>query len=163
MLKQMLRPFARDHAWSLIPQATCVGSVRSPSLGTCNYHTFLLRRFHRHIFRSNFPWMRHPWERHDQSRETDLTPLCHWAGTAFLSQKKRYSNIDRIFFCKLLFVPFVFRCKRVLEGSYTKDNPDPKSNDSLKWCILMCDSVLNVLHVCNGGVRQENGEPKWKW
>ena len=44
------------------------------------------------IFGSNFPWMRLLWERHDQSLETNLTPLRHWAGTAFLSQKKRCSK-----------------------------------------------------------------------
>ena len=44
------------------------------------------------IFRSNFPYIRLPWECYDQSRETNLTPLRHWAETAFLSQKKRYSQ-----------------------------------------------------------------------
>jgi len=44
------------------------------------------------IFRSNFPGMKLPWECHDQSLETNLTSLRHWSGTAFLSQKKRYTK-----------------------------------------------------------------------
>ena len=51
----------------------------------------LSRRFHRPIyFRSNFPEMigHGLWECHGQSKQTSLR---HWAGTAFLSQKKRYA------------------------------------------------------------------------
>ena len=55
-----------------------LASNRSSWMGACNCTIFLSRRFHRPIyFRSNFPGMRLPWERHDQSQETYLTSLRH--------------------------------------------------------------------------------------
>ena len=50
----------------------------------------------RYIFRLNFLGMRLPWECHDQSQETNLMSLCHWS-TAFLSQKKRYTENRSVF------------------------------------------------------------------
>ena len=49
----------------------------------------------RFIFRSRFPGVRLPWECHDQLKETNWRHCVNWTGTAFLSQKKRYTKIDQ--------------------------------------------------------------------
>ena len=90
MLQSCFPCCCSSYHWLLICYLPGTGTdeeEHATTLHSC--HSVFNDRF---IFRTNFLGMRLPWECHDQSQEINLTSLRHWTGTAFLSQKKRYTK-----------------------------------------------------------------------
>ena len=94
----------------------CCATSRS-SLGTCNYTTFLSRRFHRLVYF----WIEFP------MNETPVTPSSHWAGTAFLSQTKKHSKNRSV--CK--------KCRGSLRELYAPTRRLPARNTFPKVTVTV--------------------------